>query len=726
MDLSAIRIVDIDMFMKEFKISDYSDPVQIAQLEALGGGARLGAGAMGSVFPIVGTRDVLKIYTLCVVGQRIPIMNELCALAQQGNVVYKIPYTPTNKMLVLAPNYITEVLIGRILADVSPSFVNLKRFYFKRDPVDPKVFAIMEGLVENDTKITSTNSILYMIVQIFQALSVGQAKNKFVHNDLHTGNIMARQYAGEKINCYEIGNGEYLYTAFDYDTCITDFGLSRCEFGNNILIPRSYVEQAAADSYLYNPYVDILSFINFLSYKTGVNPNPNFPMYAGLVGLADPDIRALMTVVLKYFFNGERALITDFLVRTWRADATKLGSYPGRLSNATEMFQKVAGTCIKFYLASLGLVQPPETQTAAVLTFLRANRFYISKTQLGLDNVTFIASVPIKESYDYRYKIAQAIPAGMHIDSIKDIIHVYYGQTLDQVDPARNVRRIQEAYNLMPFPVPINVQHVFAVAIDQAKGVEDGYKFKMDCCRIDVRDYFINTEYEAGAVINAGYFNIRTDFTPVGYLRTKNITFDNQLPRGYEPYYGVLVVKFDGTLDIVEYRNRLEYNQVLTCGAIVCFNTRPFFSTAPDATQVNIYEQDAGGVFKFLSTNLGGHPQSPRVVNGVAGIVKNVTNINPGELTHAGNPNPRTVIGIDRNGIVCFIRVEGRGRRGAGLDFIQLGELCQSLNLRIALNLDGGGSSRLCWKKPGENVINVSGRDTSSYPVGGVLAFVKE
>jgi exopolysaccharide biosynthesis protein len=78
------------------------------------------------------------------------------------------------------------------------------------------------------------------------------------------------------------------------------------------------------------------------------------------------------------------------------------------------------------------------------------------------------------------------------------------------------------------------------------------------------------------------------------------------------------------------------------------------------------------------------------------------------------------------DGTIVFIRVEGRDDRGTGMDFIQLGQLCQVLHISDAINLDGGGSSRMSWKEPGKMIINIAGSNLDAYPVGGVLSFAKK
>ena len=67
--------------------------------------------------------------------------------------------------------------------------------------------------------------------------------------------------------------------------------------------------------------------------------------------------------------------------------------------------------------------------------------------------------------------------------------------------------------------------------------------------------------------------------------------------------------------------------------------------------------------------------------------------------------HPRSVVGIDTEGYVWLLVIDGRFKGDAeGMSVQELIELSQMLGLRDALNLDGGGSSTL-WTKEG-GVLN--------------------
>lgn len=58
--------------------------------------------------------------------------------------------------------------------------------------------------------------------------------------------------------------------------------------------------------------------------------------------------------------------------------------------------------------------------------------------------------------------------------------------------------------------------------------------------------------------------------------------------------------------------------------------------------------------------------------------------------------HPRTVIGVDAEGFIWLVTVDGRNpERSLGMSFAELQRLSRRLGLRSALNLDGGGSTTM-------------------------------
>lgn len=74
-----------------------------------------------------------------------------------------------------------------------------------------------------------------------------------------------------------------------------------------------------------------------------------------------------------------------------------------------------------------------------------------------------------------------------------------------------------------------------------------------------------------------------------------------------------------------------------------------------------------------------------------------------GRITASDAPDrhPRTAVGIDEDGAVILLVVDGRNEKSAGVTLRELAAIMKSLGCRDALNLDGGGSSAMYWRGAG-------------------------
>ncbi|AYV78647.1 MAG: phosphodiester glycosidase family protein [Edafosvirus sp.] len=106
-----------------------------------------------------------------------------------------------------------------------------------------------------------------------------------------------------------------------------------------------------------------------------------------------------------------------------------------------------------------------------------------------------------------------------------------------------------------------------------------------------------------------------------------------------------------------------------------------------------------------------------KVLGGAAGLVP------PGMPAHASDLNPRTCLLIDENNNIMVIHVEGRNLfcGGQGLDLFDLAKLCKRLGAVYAINLDGGGSSKIEWKEIGVRA-DYAGAD--DYSISNAIAIV--
>ena len=65
----------------------------------------------------------------------------------------------------------------------------------------------------------------------------------------------------------------------------------------------------------------------------------------------------------------------------------------------------------------------------------------------------------------------------------------------------------------------------------------------------------------------------------------------------------------------------------------------------------------------------------------------------------AGGRAPRTAVGISKTGEIMLVVVDGRQWNSVGLTLLELAEFMQSLGAQEAMNLDGGGSSELVFRR---------------------------
>ncbi|MFB6548398.1 phosphodiester glycosidase family protein [Streptomyces sp. NPDC056405] len=97
-------------------------------------------------------------------------------------------------------------------------------------------------------------------------------------------------------------------------------------------------------------------------------------------------------------------------------------------------------------------------------------------------------------------------------------------------------------------------------------------------------------------------------------------------------------------------------------------------------------------------------------------------------MVHPGDPswyygwvhkrNPRTLAGVDADGRTVLVTADGRSTNSLGLSIGESAEVAESLGLRDAVNLDGGGSTTMVTNG---DVINAPSDATGERPVGDAL-----
>jgi len=682
------------------------------------------------------------------------------------------------------------------------------------------VYTSMERLQAILPLINSPNKFFYMLFQVCQGLSCSQELLKFTHYDLHLGNVLARMTSLNefKINIYELDNGQYFYTRSNFDTVITDFGFSRIETPNHIIIPTSVVQYPGPNGRingqekgLFNPYIDIINFFYYVFMTAFRIQNP--PPAAGLpptfpFGLfpnfdaspANPqnnnNIQNMFIRIFKRLLNlpanqyntsiDINNLITgpgnQNMVAPWRVRTEKINQLPFKPTKATQMMTKLALMCQEL----LGL---PDFNIVAnstnIVNHLQMNRFLLLDKYVKIPNGNYNGIQTTSVLYPqinhtdkqdltfYKYRLFDdniLFNQNRNVE-IDNGISVRYINGIPQAGIIDTTLRHDFDANLLPNnPYNFNRYHrtpnrnmmfqlgnpsrttfqnqlITIVSINQTTVLNNDYKFRSDCCKIDPRNYFQNSFMKSGVLINSTFFNLlkKTD-TPIGYTRTNGIIFDNPIPELFRQYYGCVAINENGNLEILETMEGAENvsGDVITVGPLLVWNGVKRFT---ENMIVNDREIDP-------NTNLPVGPRIFQCADNVPGI--HGCGMNPGELYHAGNPNPRSAVVIDTANNIHFIKVEGRDNRiaanpaggvvnaAAGMDLSQLADFCingireiNQLNgildnngvtptCRFAINLDGGGSSQIVFKTKNTDYITLTHGMDFDYPVGGILALVKE
>ncbi len=100
--------------------------------------------------------------------------------------------------------------------------------------------------------------------------------------------------------------------------------------------------------------------------------------------------------------------------------------------------------------------------------------------------------------------------------------------------------------------------------------------------------------------------------------------------------------------------------------------------------------EDAGEV----AVAIGGGPEDPLLEDG---------EVTSATGDHVELRHPRTAVGFDESGTrAYFVVVDGRQTHSTGLNLYDLGELMAQLGADDAINLDGGGSSEMVARMPGD------------------------
>ena len=779
-----INVVETtDEFLSKFNLFDVSNAglVQSARNIINPQDNPIARGGVGAIWNVPANNDVvLKTFSPCS-RQPTHFFQTECYNITHDSLIFRIPDTLSKKTKILCPNYMSENLIGMLLYNLLSSHTpSVPRIYnFAIDSTQPTpaeiagttdvtvtqdirnarvsklrpiVYTSMARYIDILNQITNMERFIYMQFQVCQFLNVAQKLTKFVHYDLHHNNIMSERREDDDdmfLNCYELDNGKFLYTYFPFSTIVVDYGFARMETKDHIISPKSEVSFRLMDNLEFNPYTDLVLFLyRSITHAFGDNDIltgqafGEFPHFSGtgnarfetyihmlLIQLFNLPLNTTLHDIINTYIRNKRITVS---IRFWN---DKLADSNVRISKPSEMLNKIASYINDIMIPNMPLLR----NNADILQFLTNNSFYISEYYIKIPTQPrvisrFFPKVSLKDKENMTFLNYRVLPDNTNLGE-NQLSDFNGGITIEHLNtiPEGIIREnpILGTTNTLPAslttvpPRTFLDQQICCVYINQNYALNAGYKFRFDCCRLDPRNYFQNNKFASGVCINAGFFQIFSNYTPTGFANIGGIHFNNRVPNLFRRFFGYIAITPDTkTLVIGENYNDavLFPDNVITVGPILVFDG---VIRMTDDLLVN--ERDDAGNFLFKSRQFI-DPEDPNTIT-FTDHIHNANKILSGELYHAANPNPRSALVITMDGHLIMVKVEGRDNRGVGMDLSQLAQFCRvHLRARHAINLDGGGSSQITWKLPNQDFINISGGEnaTKSYLVGSIISLVKE
>lgn len=127
-----------------------------------------------------------------------------------------------------------------------------------------------------------------------------------------------------------------------------------------------------------------------------------------------------------------------------------------------------------------------------------------------------------------------------------------------------------------------------------------------------------------------------------------------------------------------------------------------------------------------VELNISLTPEVAGIKEAVGGGTVLVKNGKKAAFTLKDATNPQTALGYDSNNkLLYLINVEGRTDKARGMTFSEVADMLVSYGCTDGISLDGGGSTAMAVKKPGEKIEHVN---TQSYyrPVANAIGITAE
>lgn len=670
----------------------------------------------------------IKVIDICPdVELNTTFQRNICEIAKNGSYVFHIPNSVNLKHTLLAPNVLSELLVCIIMGQgpiqaYCPNFMKIYGVEYKYDdPSKPMAYIVMELLQPLKDNIKSTSDAYWHVFQSAWGLSQAQKLHRYVHFDLHGENFMARSRDNNVMAIYELPNGKFLHYRPSFDTIIIDYGMSRLETDAHVIIPRTTqgsqtnIRPDLYDFYAFNPYIDMFTTIFHSICMLPIEYVKLSKLHPKQLDIYSP----LCKKFLRMFFKmAEDEDPYDWIYKnkilfgkSWRPNIEKLITFDSPHlppSTPDEMYMHIINefeqTQIKHGLKPAQLNNRKNLDEIA--RYMLLSPVITDRRLIELVGTDYIES----------YVEYNQIPINQQM--ITETLPIYTVPNTKLNDDIS----ISTNDNQLTIKTILNGKSVGHYAfINQSLLYKENYRWHFDCCRVNIQDILREPNVVSGISMNASFFKLTDNFEPVGIYVANNVIINN--PSDDELYYGTVYVDNDGMIKVDRLVNNMfQYEQILTSGPILVWDGK-----IDDEEMCKTYNiVDGKKVYTF---NCRQPMNKNNEVNQVIfddGLT-NCNKIKPGTLKHGCQKNPRTALFIKKNGDVGMIYFEGRDSRGPGLTLTELAKICVKLGADRAINLDGGNSSQLLWKKEEEKHINqLNPLHNYVYPVGTTISFLKK
>ncbi len=269
---------------------------------------------------------------------------------------------------------------------------------------------------------------------------------------------------------------------------------------------------------------------------------------------------------------------------------------------------------------------------------------------------------------------------------------------------------VEPYWKVTPFSRKLNVH---LIEIKKA----NNFKFVNRCCKQTVYDMVKSRE---GVAINGSYFDLNTH----EYIDEYNPVYIEHLGMVEVNGNGVKIQQMSNGTMTTDYNKMYKIPAQYTKYNTNTFVSNPMLVYGGKATQFDLVKRTVdrrGKQGAYLYTCEDGEVNIYDMRDPDYSSCKF---IRPGELTHLGNSNPRTILAT-KGDITYFIVIVGRANEYTGASVEQMQDfLVNYLHVDSAINLDGGASSLMMWNIGGKvySPLNVIHRKVVSNVVGYIKA----